>query len=185
MRPPAASASPTPSSGRPSYTQPPQVSAEPYVATTRTPASSARARRDGSTGPPPTRTVWSCASAARATGSASHRYSWVGTTDRKAPGVTTSASARSPRTAGRRPATSDRTTTLKPATYDDGSASTHGPEAPSRAADAAADASTASRPRTTCFGVPDDPEVASTTGPGRDADSHASTASTSRSASPL
>ena len=51
-RPSAASASPTPSSGRPSYTQPPQVSAMPYVATTRTPASVARARSAASTGPP-------------------------------------------------------------------------------------------------------------------------------------
>src|SRR4029077_3386149 len=159
----------------PSYTQPPQVSAEPYVATRCTPASVARRRRAGSTGPPPTRTVWRAASAARSAGASSQRWSCVGTTDRNPPGGATSARLPPPSIRGRSPATSDRTTTLKPATYDDGSASTHGPAPPTRAAEAAADASTASRLRTTCFGAPDEPEVAITTGSGWAADSHSST----------
>ena len=46
----------TPSSGMPSYTQPPAVSLIPYVDTTRTPASPARARRAGSNDAPPTST---------------------------------------------------------------------------------------------------------------------------------
>ena len=53
--------------------------AEPYVATTRTPAASARERSAGSIGPPPSRTVRSDRSAATSAASSSSRCSWVGT----------------------------------------------------------------------------------------------------------
>ena len=157
----------------------------PYVATSRMPASLARSLSDASTGPPPTRTAASLVSATASSAESSHRCSWVGTSDRKPSAITTSLGARSPSSTGRWPATSERTTTFRPATYDDGSASTHGPDPPSRAADAFAEASTASRESTTCFGVPEEPEVVTTAGPGSSASSHVATRSTSRSASPV
>jgi isoleucyl-tRNA synthetase len=60
----------------------------------------------------------------------------------------------------------NRQITWTPATYDDGRASNHWPRAPNRAALASTDARTASRPRTTRFGSPLDPEVAIRRGSG-------------------
>ena len=150
----------TPSSGTPSYTQPPAVSLEPYVATTRTPADSARRRRSGSIGPPPSRIVSKRRS--RAASDPSRRWSWVGTSDvysRVPAGGDHRESIASRPSTGSNPASSDRTTTCSPATYDGGSASTHNPGPPSRSVAAAAEASTADRDSTTRLGAPVEPEV--------------------------
>ena len=126
-------------------------------------------------------------SAARSAGTSSHRWSWVGTTDRKPPGrrhVGQACGRRGP--PGRCPATSERTTTLNPATYDDGSASTHGPEPPSAGGRGSgggehrvAGEDDLLRRARGARGREHDRARASA------ADSHASTASTSRSASPV
>ena len=75
-------------------------------------------------------------------------------------------------TTGSCPATSERTITCTPATYDDGSASSQRPEAPSRRAEASTLASTARRGSTTPLGRPVEPEVSISSGAGVSASSH-------------
>ena len=110
------------------------------------------------------------ASVERSSGASSHRCSWVGHRPtrirRSIAGLGAACAPRAAPAGGRRPATgrppcSPRRTTS-------GSASSHGPDPPSRAADAAAEASTAvAGQHHLASGVPDEPEVSTTTGSGR------------------
>ena len=116
---PSPSATATPSSGEPSYTQPPAVSLEPYVATTCTPAASARRAQGGVDRAAAEQDRVQRPQASTSSGSSSIRCSWVGTSDmkrhpasRRPPEAVSShqpARARRP-ASGRRPAPPRRTT---------------------------------------------------------------------------
>ncbi len=75
MRPSSSTATSTPSSGMPSYTQPPHVSDMPYVSTTRAPAAAARSTSGAGAAAPPSRIA---SYAVRSAPASSSRCSWVG-----------------------------------------------------------------------------------------------------------
>ena len=125
----------------------------PYVATTRTPASAARARSAGSTGPPPTQHgVEACAARPTSVGVVEHPVQ-LGRHQRDvAPraghrrGRVRERAVLDDRLGARR--RSERNSTCSPATYDGGRFSSHWPGPPSRACVAAAEARIAARDST-------------------------------------
>ena len=127
----------------------------PYVATTRTPASSARPRRAGSRRAPPTSTVSKPRSRSTSAASSSIRASWVGTSG-QVPPLAGQRVGRAPRPASV-PARTERNSTWSPATYAGGRFSSHWPGPPSRACVASAEARIAARESSTRFGAPGRP----------------------------
>ena len=113
----------TPSSGTPSYTQPPAVSLIPYVRTTEMPAAEALSPNPPGIGPPPISTASSDASAFVAAGSRSALSNCAATSDayrRPDPNDATAEANSAPSNpadtaTGAAPATTLRTSTCRPA----------------------------------------------------------------------
>ena len=104
----------TPGRGRPSYTQPPQVSLAPYVVMTGTPVARARSSRVGEVAAPPTSTASYDVSASTAAGpSSSSRLSCVGTSEvyrGRAPARSVSSSVATTKPLGENPSRRSMTT---------------------------------------------------------------------------